>query len=239
MTSTTATATTAPESSEQPPVPSPPAPLAAGRSRRRLLVVAALVVVVLIAAVVAAVKLPRHHRSATPTTPTATGPAQQGKLLSALHAANRMTLHATYRALGDPTKLGGTLTYEVWQRPPDGREDRNGSPSERCHQDGSDIWTCSPAAGATPAAAGAAPGPLDLLAAISRVGSAAAARDAVTTSADVIGDLKVTCYQLAAPGQTYVLCTAANGVPELIANTTVRYELVTSSANVPSSALTP
>ena len=83
------------------------------------------------------------------------------------------------------------------------------------------------------------PGPLELLAAISNGASAPSARNAVTTSRDVVGNDKVTCYQLAAPGQTYVLCAAATGAPELIANTAVRYELITASPSVPASVFTP
>jgi hypothetical protein len=149
-----------------------------------------------------------------------------------------MTLHATYRALGDAAKLGGPLRFEVWQRPPDGREDRNGVVASRCHQDGKGAWTCRTPSGAVPPG-GSTPGPLELLAAISNGASASSARDAVTTSSDVVGNEKVTCYQLAAPGQTYVLCTADNGTPELIADTAVRYELITASSSVPASAFTP
>ncbi len=150
-----------------------------------------------------------------------------------------MTLHATYRALGDPAKLGGALTYQVWQRPPDGREDRNGASAERCHQDGKGVWSCRPAPGAGPSANGGLPGPLDLLTAIANHASAPSARDAVTTSADVVGNHKVTCYQLAVTGDTYVLCTAATGAPELIANTAVRYELIASDSAIPPAVFNP
>jgi hypothetical protein len=197
-------------------------------------VLVAAAVIVIVAAVVAR---GRRHPSRVPAAPVATGPAQQRKLISALHTADRMTLHATYRALGDPAKLGGSLTYEVWQRPPAGREDRNGAPSERCRQQGQGFWSCNAAPGAPPAVAGAVPGPLDLLAAIGRQGSSPSARQAVTTSADVVGNEKVMCYQLAAGGQTYVLCASADGTPELIASTTVRYELVSGSPTVASSDL--
>jgi hypothetical protein len=231
--SATAAATDRAGPPPDPPAAPPPSP-PDGRSRRWPIVAGALVAG---AAIVAALVFlrPRHDRPASPSTPAAhgalggpsTGPAEQRKLLSALQAASRLTLHATYRALGDPAKLGGPLTAEVWLRPPDAREDRNGAPLARCQGDGKGAWTC-------PAVKGV-PGPLDLLAAV----ASHAARATVTTSPDVVGNEKVTCYQLAVTDETYMLCATANATPALIANTTVRYELVTASSNVPSSAFAP
>jgi hypothetical protein len=231
---------TAPPTDRGVPPPGPPFSV-------RPLLVAGLVVLAVIAAGVAFL-VTRHHPARHPTSalttpgalgpgPAVSGPAELGKLVSAVHAANGLTVYAVYRALGDPAKLGGPLTYAVWQRPPDAREDRNNAPAERCKQDGSGTWTCRPAAGA--GAAGVVPGPLDLLGAIGRAAASPAARDKVTTSADVVGTEKVTCYQLAAPPDTYVLCTDGAGTPELMANTTVRYELVASSPTVASSAFAP
>lgn len=220
------------------PPPSPPT----GRPRRWF--IPAAVMVAMAAAVIVAVVIvthrPRHHAAvASPTIAApSSGPAQQRKLVGAALVVNRMTLHATYRALGDSAKLGGPLRFEVWQRPPDGREDKNGAAGSRCHQDGKGAWTCRAASGAVQPA-GSVPGPLELLAAISNYASSPSAREAITTSSDVIGNERVTCYQVAAPGETYVLCAAGNGTPELIANTTVRYELITASSSVPASVFTP
>jgi hypothetical protein len=238
MSTTTATELGPPPGTPPPDRPPSPTP---GRSRRWRIAVAAVIVVALIVAVVAVVvvRRPHHHESQSvpPLAPTS-GPAQQRRLVAALGVTNALTIHATYRALGDPTKLGGSVTYEVWQRPPDGREDRNGAAAERCTEDGKGSWSCRAVTGADKSV-GSVPGPLDLLVDINNHASAPSARQGVTTSTDVVGNQKVTCYQLAVSGDTYVLCAAADGTPELIANTTVRYELVTISSNVPASAFTP
>ena len=245
MSTTTATAT---DRRDPPPDLPPPGP--ADPRWGRWVIVAAVVAAVLVAVavivtVVIVLRRPRHHRPQTAAAPPiaapSSGPAQHQRLIDATQVANRLTLHATYRPLGDPAKLGGPLRFEVWQRPPDGREDRNGAAASRCHQDGKGAWTCRAVPGAVQPA-GSVPGPLELLAAITNHASAPStpsARDSVTMSSDVIGNEKVTCFQLAAPGDTYVLCAAANGTPELIANTTVRYELITASATVPASIFTP
>jgi hypothetical protein len=234
--------TTASETDRGAPPPSPPPSSPTCRPRRWLIVAAVLIAAagaVIVTVVIVTHRHRRHAAAPSPTIAAATsGPAQQRRLVDAAQVVNRMTLHATYRALGDPAKLGGPLRYEVWQRPPDGREDRNGATASRCHQDGKGAWTCRAASGAVEPA-GTVPGPLELLAAVSNFASTPSARETITTSSDIIGNDKVTCYQVAAPGETYVLCAAANGTPELIANTTVRYELVTATSSVPASAVTP
>jgi hypothetical protein len=143
-------------------------------------------------------------------------------------------MHATYRALGDPAKLGGSLTYEVWQRPSQLREEAtlvNGAGTTtrvaRCSQTTS-AWTCNGSGTLV------APGPLELL---TNVSGQLAGRS-VTASDQAIGNRKVRCYQAGPLNDTFVLCAAANGTPVLVANGDVRYQLVTVSPSVDSNAFT-
>ena len=219
------------------------------RSRRRLLLL--LIAVVLGAAVtgvvIAAATGSRHHNSPStlslpPKQPVVSAGARE--LIAILDAGRHVTFHATYRVIGDPKVVGSPGDIEVWQAPPRLRANATQTQGSRvvrtasfveatggheCTQTDQQPWVCHQAA------AGSSRGPGGLL---STIGNDVASKP-VSTSDDTVGGRKVRCFTVGADTGSVELCATPAGIPVLIANGTVRLELVTLNTSVPSSIFSP
>jgi hypothetical protein len=147
-----------------------------------------------------------------------------------------------YKVVGDPQQIGGSLTLEIWQSPPQSREDtvlvHNGRSTHTesfsspngghvCTQSATGKWTCSPVPKAQAALSGAA----GILTAISGQISG----HGVLMKKRTIAGYDVTCYTVQAGDQPR-LCATSDGVPVLIADKAVSYQLVSLSNSVDGSA---
>jgi hypothetical protein len=163
-------------------------------------------------------------------------------LLSTLQAGKTATYHVGYKVVGDPQQLGGTLTLEIWQSPPNTREDTvlvSGGKTTRtesittasgghvCTQPSGEKWTCN-AISKAQAAQGGAAGILNVI-------SGQISGHGVVSKKQTIAGYTVTCFTVQTTEQPK-LCATADGVPVLIADQEVSYQLVSLSASVDSSA---
>lgn len=204
--------------------------------RRRWLPVGALVVVVAAAAIVA-VAWPRpHHHPQTShlTLPPAATPESPGgrQMLALLTTGEQTTFHAVYKVTG---AVGAGLTLEIWQAPPLLREDvvrtagghtvhsttliGADKSTQLCIQQDGGKWTCQHVA----------TDPNDIVS----TAASTIAGQSVSVTSETIGGRKATCF--AAGGGTR-LCGMANGIPVLIGNGQVSYELVSLNMSADHSA---
>jgi hypothetical protein len=220
------------------------------KQRPRLFI--ALAAVVAVVAAVAVVLIVRgsggggnNTASSVSTIPTNEASLSVGgrELVSLLNAGREVTFHATYRAIGDPKTLGGQLTFEVWQLPPRAREDTvstNGSTVVRtesfvdatsahlCSQTDQKTWVCHPAK------LGASRGPQGMLATI---GNEVAGQSVAVVDNTVAGR-QVKCFTVGS-GTSVELCATPAGIPVLIADSSIRLELISLSSTVGSSTFKP
>jgi hypothetical protein len=214
--------------------------------RRWIAAVAALVVVALIAGLVWFVRA-RHHAHATslprqvtlaPANAALAAPGTQSLLALLQHGAGE-TVHATYRAAGDARVIGDSLTIEVWQAAPQFREDtvqvRSGHRShieqvnnQVCTQVDSAPWSCR-----TVAADATRTGLAGLASLVTTTLTAPMATAASTTRAGQ----SASCY--AETAATVKLCVNKAGIPVVLADRDVSYELTALSSAVPSGTFNP
>jgi hypothetical protein len=229
------------ESSGDSPVPHRPR-----RRRVRVVVLLAVVVIAVVGlAVVGVAVWPRHHHapaaSAGPGLPTSrpllSGGA--GEMLALLKIGQSATFHATFHAANVP----GNLDFEVWQGPPrlredtvrtaDGHTDRTATIADNknttfCTQHDSAAWSCHPVPNSTSVG----------IAAIEATVAAATTGQSVAVSDTTMAGRKVRCFDVGAGPDALKLCATLNGIPVLVSNATVRYELATLDSRVPASSFT-
>jgi hypothetical protein len=203
------------------------------------------VALVLAAAVGVAIAVwPRHHqpKTAAPGLPVSRPLVSGGggEMLALLKAGQSVTFHATFHAANVP----GSLDFEVWQAPPrlredtvrtaDGHTDRTATITDNkatsfCTQHDNAAWSCHPVASSTTVG----------IAAIEASVTAATTGQSVAVSDSNIGGRKVRCFDVGAGPDALRLCATLNGIPVLISNANVRYELGTLDSRVPASSFTP
>jgi hypothetical protein len=228
------------------PTPSGPPPGRRGGPARRTRIIGAGAAAVVIGLVVWLVwpnssPAPTHVVTA-PISPNAVTTVGGQALLNTIRTGQGTTYHATYKVVGDAQEIGGTLSLEVWQSPPQAREDtvlvQNGvtshtesftSPSSGhlCTQMNAKPWTCRSVA-ATQAVSGGAGGMISSI-------SDEISGHGVSMRKQTIDGRAVTCFTVQV-GANPELCADTNGVPVLIADSDVRYELSTLSESVSASA---
>ncbi len=191
---------------------------------------------VIVVVVVAVIVWPRHHHHTSTNhlaLPSATGPQSPGarQLFALLKTGEESTWHAKYAVTGVP---GETLGLEVWQSPPQLREDvvrattghtEHSSTyvlsdgTHLCVQQDAAKWTCQKVAA----------DPNDIVSSV----TAGLAGESVAVSDDTIGGRKVTCFGASGGAR---ICATSSGIPVLVANAQVSYKLVTLSSSVPGSS---
>jgi hypothetical protein len=182
------------------------------------------------------------HVVTAPISPNAVTTVGGQALLNTIRTGQGTTYHATYKVVGDAKVIGGTLSLEVWQAPPQAREDtvlvQNGVTSHTesftsptsghlCTQMNTKPWSCH-AVAATQAASGGAGGMISSI-------SDEISGHGVAMHKQTIDGRAVTCFTVQV-GANPELCADTNGVPVLIADSDVRYELSTLSESVSASA---
>jgi hypothetical protein len=191
---------------------------------------------------------PHHHKASQaapgfpPTHPLLSGGG--GQMLSLLKTGRQQTFHATFHAVTTPAKPGDSLDFEVWQAPPhlredtvhsaDGQIDRTASLTDNkqttfCTQHPGAAWSCHPVA--STATVG--------ISAIEASVTEATSGQAVAVSDTKMGGRSVRCFDIGAGPGALKLCATLNGIPVLITNANVRYELSTLDSHVSSSSFTP
>jgi hypothetical protein len=211
------------------------------RRRRGLWVTAAAGAAVVIALVVWAVwPAPTPTRKTTrpvlPAVKPLVGPVG-GELVALLQAGQASTYHAVYHVSGDPTQIGGSQDFEVWNAPPRRRADTtrtdgghtyrsrtftDGRSTSLCAEQDSAPWSCEAVTG--PSAGGAD--------ALSASVVAATSGQPVAVNDTTVSGRKVRCFSISTPSDTLRICATAAGVPVTIGNSAVTFQLVTLDAKV-------
>ncbi len=221
----------------------------AARARPRWTTIAAIAAVVIVIAVVVWLLWPSSTGVPSKAQPNSLAPQAVTTvggqaLLSTLRTGEAATYHVAFKVVGDAKQIGGTLTLEIWQAPPETREDtvlvRDGTTTRAesfsssksghlCTQSGSGAWTCRTLSAAEAADAGAA----GILTSISGEISG----HGVSMRKQTIDGYSATCFTVQTSEQPE-LCATADGIPVLIADNEVRYQLVSLSNSVSSSEFT-
>lgn len=165
------------------------------------------------------------------------------ELLAVLAKGQQTTFHATYAVVGDPTAIGGTMTLEIWQQPPNLREDtivaRDGqtvrtesiadaTKGSVCVQQGTAPLSCQP----IPADQVGALRSSRFLSSITTTLSG----HSVTRTSRTIDGRTVTCFQVQA-GERPSVCLTRSGIPVLIETAQVSYRLRSLDLTVDGNAL--
>jgi hypothetical protein len=178
----------------------------------------------------------KHHAPKYVAAPTAASLSSgANQLISLLNHGATVTYNATYKAT---TATTPTITLEVWQSPPDVREDviqTNGKQSARdaaitvkagsqlCSQTGSGPWSCTPISTAQSNAIG-------LGGAVSTFLSELGGR-AVKTSTSTVAGMPARCFESTGP-DAGTLCASDSGIPLSITDQKVSYQAVTVTSTV-------
>jgi hypothetical protein len=165
-------------------------------------------------------------------------------LLAAVQRGETATYHSKYKVVGDSSQIGGTLTLEVWQAPPQGREDTvlvhdgqtthvasfsRATSGDLCTQTNGGAWSCKALAGSQASNTGTS----GILNAISGEVSG----HGVSMQKRTIDGFDVTCYTVQF-GAEPKLCATDAGVPVLIADRQVSYQLLSLTNDVSDSVFT-
>jgi hypothetical protein len=165
-----------------------------------------------------------------------------GELVALLEAGQASTYHGRYQVIGDPAKIGGSQDLEIWNAPPRRRADttrRGDGHTARsqtftdatstilCVQQDSDAWTCQrlahqPADGTDP---------------ISTSVVAATSGQAVTVTNTTMSGRQVRCFAIATSDSLKV-CATPGGIPVMIGNSAVSYQLVALDTKVSGATFT-
>jgi hypothetical protein len=213
--------------------------------RRRISLGAAVVVVVALALGVWAL-WPRSHHRAQPIIRTGLPPVKPllnaggGELVALLHAGKATSYHARYHVTGDPAAIGGSQDLEIWNAPPRQRADTtrtvggstyrsetftDASATSLCVQQDAAPWSCERVG---PQAAGGS----DL---ISISVTAATSGQPVAVSDTTMQGRTVRCFAITTPSDALRICATSAGVPVLIGDAAVSYQLVSLDGKVPAS----
>jgi hypothetical protein len=165
-------------------------------------------------------------------------------LLSTLRRGNAATFHLSYKVVGDVSAIGGALTLDVWQSPPQAREDTvlvhdgqttrtesftTANGGHLCTQSASGAWSCQ----VVPTSQSSASGAAGILSSI----SAQVTGHGVAMAKQTIGGYAVTCYTVQTTDAPK-LCATAQGIPVLISDSDVSYQLVSLSNKVNAAVFT-
>lgn len=191
---------------------------------------------VLVVVVGAIVVWPHHHHHTSTNhlaLPAGSAPQSPGarQLFALLQTGEQSTWHATYAVTGVP---GETLRLEVWQAPPQLREDvvRTASGhtehsstyvgsdgTHLCVQQDAAMWACQKVA----------TDPNDIVSSV----TAGLAGQSVAVSDASIGGRQVTCFAASTGAR---ICATSGGIPVLVANAQVSYTLASLSSSVSGSS---
>ncbi|HEY1827266.1 MAG TPA: hypothetical protein VGF87_04560 [Acidimicrobiales bacterium] len=221
----------------------------AARKRRRWRRPALLVLVV--AAVAAVVTWavwpsspPKTAISIPPISSNAVTTTGGQELIATLQRGEAVTYHAHYAVTGS-SQQGSTLSLEVWQSPPNVREDtvisggghtattesfQSAKSAQVCTQTDGGAWSCRTVAKSQSTVSGV--GGIEAFIADTVSGHG------VGVSTRTIGGTKVTCFTVATSTHPR-LCANSDGVPVQVSDASVTYQLQNYSTNVPAGAFTP
>jgi hypothetical protein len=160
-----------------------------------------------------------------------------GELVALLQAGQRSLYHARYHVTGDPATIGGSQDLEIWNAPPRQRADTtrtsdghtyrsetiaDGVSTSLCVKQDAAAWSCQRVA--QPSAGNVDPIATSVIAATSG--------QPVAVTNETISGRKVRCFTIATPTGSLRLCATPAGVPVVIGNAAVSYQLVTLDTKV-------
>ena len=215
--------------------------------RRSLISVAVLLVVTIVAATLVRAGGPDGDGGKPSPTPTSSAPDDDpgAELVAALKRGRALTYNAAYTVQSnDPEVAGGSLTIELWRKPPKVRQDTDNQADAkqartaaiksekliRCAQPAGGPWSCEMAAESETS---------DFDNLVDRV-EAEVAVSKVTKSSEKVNGRDANCYVLKAHGGDVTqVCVDADGIPLRIASSDSRIEIARMSRAVNDNVFAP
>ena len=169
--------------------------------------------------------------------------AGRGKLLALLQTGQRSKYHAVYQVVGDPAKIGGSQRLEIWNAPPRQRSDSTrtagghvyrsetlteATSTSLCTQLDNAAWSCQPVTGS-------AGGADSLATSLETSVQAATNGQSVVVTSKTVSGRKASCFTIGNPRTGLQICITADGVPVLISNPVLSYQLTTLDGKIPGS----